>query len=333
MTAPRPLLPPYPTGWYVISLSRDLAAGTVKPIRFMGQDVVLYRTQAGRSNVMGAYCPHLGAHLGYGGTVRGENIRCPFHSFEFDPAGACVSIPYDSRIPPKATAQVFPTQEKNGFVLAYYDSDGNPPTWDVPELDRRDWTDLIATHWIMRGHPQETTENSVDIGHFTETHGYNSVEQLKPLVTDGPYLTTQYAMRRPTLGRNIRSEFEIHVHGLGYSQVDVEVAEMGVKARLFVLATPVGDEQICLRLALSAYKKIDLKQIHPALSLLPRRPLITAIARATFAGFKHDVEQDIPIWTHKRYVQPPILAGGDGPVGRYRSWVKQFYTEFDQQRV
>jgi hypothetical protein len=28
---------------------------------------------------------------------------------------------------------------------------------------------------------------------------------------------------------------------------------------------------------------------------------------------------------HKRYVDRPALASGDGPVGLYRKWVKQFY--------
>lgn len=333
MNENRPLLPLYPTGWYVVSLSRELKVGDIKPMTFMGEDTILYRTELGQANLMGAYCPHLGAHMGHGGVISGENVRCPFHSFEFNTKGRCVMIPYESRIPPKAIASVYPVQEKNGFVLSYYDNSGNAPKWEVPELDDEDWTDLIFTQWIMRGHPQETTENSVDIGHFTETHGYNSVGILKPLVMEGAYLTTSYTMCRPTLGRNIRSNFEIHVHGLGYSQVDVEVPELGLKFRLFVLATPLSDEQICLRLALSAYKKVDVGVIHPSLKFMPKRAILKAVARSTFSGFKHDVEQDIPIWEHKRYIQPPILAEGDGPVGRYRHWVKQFYTETERALV
>ncbi len=38
-----------------------------------------------------------------------------------------------------------------------------------------------------------------------------------------------------------------------------------------------------------------------------------------------DISQDFVIWQHKRYVQLPILAEGDGPVGKYRQWAKQFY--------
>ena len=100
------LLPPFPVGWYVVALSDELKPGEVKPFKFMGEEVVLYRTQAGVANLIGAYCPHLGAHFGYGGQVVGEHIRCPFHAFEFDVNGVCQSTAYGTRIPPKAKTQI-----------------------------------------------------------------------------------------------------------------------------------------------------------------------------------------------------------------------------------
>ena len=45
---------------------------------------------------------------------------------------------------------------------------------------------------------------------------------------------------------------------------------------------------------------------------------------STFVG---DVKQDFDIWSQKRYVDPPKVAIGDGPVGHYRRWCKQFYPE------
>ena len=44
---------------------------------------------------MDAYCEHLGAHLGYGGTVVEERIRCPFHGWEWNDKGRNVRIPYE----------------------------------------------------------------------------------------------------------------------------------------------------------------------------------------------------------------------------------------------
>jgi len=42
-------------------------------------------------------------------------------------------------------------------------------------------------------------------------------------------------------------------------------------------------------------------------------------------GFVADAAKDFPIWEHKRFTQPPALARGDGPIGKYRQWAKQFY--------
>jgi len=38
------------------------------------------------------------------------------------------------------------------------------------------------------------------------------------------------------------------------------------------------------------------------------------------------VEQDIPIWENKVYVENPVLCDGDGPIAKYRKWFGQFYA-------
>jgi len=86
--------PPYPTGWYLLTDSRSLAPGEVRPLRYFGQDLVLFRSMAGTPVLFDAHCPHMGAHLGYGGLVDGECIRCPFHSWKFDSEGRCAEVGY-----------------------------------------------------------------------------------------------------------------------------------------------------------------------------------------------------------------------------------------------
>jgi phenylpropionate dioxygenase-like ring-hydroxylating dioxygenase large terminal subunit len=331
----RPLLPPFPNGWYALSLSRDLAPGAVRALTFMGQDIVLFRTRSGEAAASDAYCPHLGAHLGYGGEVIDECIRCPFHGFRFDARGDCTHIPYGTNPPPLARLQMLHVRETHGLILAHHDGDGRDPSWEVPSLDMSGWSPMLVREWRLRGHPQETTENSVDLGHFSEIHGYSGVEVLSEARTDGPYLTAKYAMVRvaPIIRRPIRAEFEVHVHALGHSHVEVEVPAYGMRARLFVLPTPIDGEQIVLRVALSMHPDIDARCIHPAMAYAPKQAVRAIMARFVFRGFVQDVEQDFVIWKHKRYVQPPILAAGDGPVGKYRTWAKQFYTSADVVRV
>jgi nitrite reductase/ring-hydroxylating ferredoxin subunit len=329
-------LPAFPNGWYAIGFSSELPPGAIVTRRFMGQEIVAFRTRSGVLSVIDAYCPHLGAHLGYGSTVDQETIRCPFHYFCFDTNGVCVSTGYGTRPPSKAVVRTWTARERNGIVLVWYHAGGSLPTWEIPELEVEDFTPLIWRQWSLISHPQETTENSVDIGHLSIVHGYDHVEMLSDLTTTGPYLTVRYAMHRRAglvggLIRGVRSEFDIHVHGLGYSFVDVNVVQYGINTQLFVLATPTDIDSITLRTAISVRKITQPKRVHPALAVLPG-PLIVPIMNrlipvTVLNSVAHDVQQDFEIWQHKVYFTPPILAEGDGPVGKYRQWVKQFYVE------
>ena len=58
---------PIPFGWFHIGFSADLAAGEQKILTRFGQELVLWRSQAGEFVLQDAYCPHLGAHFGHGG--------------------------------------------------------------------------------------------------------------------------------------------------------------------------------------------------------------------------------------------------------------------------
>lgn len=336
-------LPPYPDGWYSVGLSRELKAGEIRSMRFMGEEVVLFRTQSGKVCMMDAYCPHLGGHFGFGGKVINENIQCPFHGFCFDTTGECVSTPYGTKPPPSAVAKTWTTLDINGFVLAYHSSQNLQPEWHIPKIDFTGWTSLLSTSFNLQSHPQETTENSVDIGHFSVVHGYTDVDTIKPLHTDGAYLTAKYVMHRKAgfIGKTakIRAEFEVHVYGLGYSFVEAEIPQYGLQYRNFVLATPTEAGKVNLRLGLSMKKVSDKWKVNPALALLPAQLVNAIIQRATFKGYIHDVMQDFAIWENKIYVAPPALAKGDGPVGKYRQWAKQFYpayntvTENDQPKI
>src|SRR5258708_36387146 len=81
---PRPHpLPRNPNGWFAVGLSDELAPGEVKSVSCLGVDLVMFRSQQGKVGVLDAYCPHLGTHLGVGGCVEGEALRCPFHRWAF----------------------------------------------------------------------------------------------------------------------------------------------------------------------------------------------------------------------------------------------------------
>lgn len=331
MQSKEQVLPPFPNGWYVVEISKKLPKGQLVRKRFMGQEIVVFRTEDGEACVIDAYCPHMGAHFGFGGEVKGNCIRCPFHSFEFDTQGNCTKTGYGTKPPSKAKAKTYPVNEINGLIMAYYDSEDKAPTWQVPLFDTEGWMPFEWVEWELRSHPQETTENSVDIGHFSEIHGYTKVTILQEPFTNGTYLSAKYGMERPSfLGKRfepVKIEFTPHVHGLGFSFVEAKTTTYGLETRHFVLPTPIDNNKMVLRIASSLKKITEPQRINPILRLVPTSLLNQILSKQIIREYKKDVYQDFKIWENKKYLIRTPLAQGDGPIGLYRLWARQFYNE------
>lgn len=332
MTSEERNLPPFPNGWFAVGFSRELPAGGVLARRLAGQDLVLFRTASGQPCMLDAYCPHLGAHLAHGGTVEGETIRCPFHGFRFDPGGTCVATGYGTNPPPTANTHPWPLREVNGLLMTYLNDRGDPLDWEIPTLDDREWGRWLTRTYTLQTHPQESSENGVDLGHLAWVHGYQGVEVLLPFAVDGPRLTVRYAMSRSAatlgkFGQRFRAEFTITLYGLGFSAVEVELPAYGMRTQHVVCATPVDVGRMEMRVAMRLHRSLEAGRLNPVLGLLPRALAHPLLARLTFDGFLHDLRQDFPMWEHKRYIQPPILAKGDGPIGKFRTWSRQFYSQ------
>jgi len=78
-------------------------------------------------------------------------------------------------------------------------------------------------------------------------------------------------------------------------------------------ATAIDDDYVDVRFAFTV-KKLDL-------------PDVTSTVGAAFIReIDRQLGQDIPIWENKIYISPPLLADGDGPIGMFRKWCRQFYS-------
>lgn len=322
---------PYPNSWYVIENSENLKALQLISKKIAGKEMVLFRTQNGEACLVDAFCPHLGGHFAHGGHVEGENIVCPFHYFCFDTKGTCTKTGYGTKPPPKAILKTYTIQEKNGFILYWHHQNNESYTWEVPITNNSNWTEILTTDFILNSHPQETTENSVDVGHFSVVHKYSNIYTIKELNTTESYLNASYGFNRAPEGfigkgtDGIKAEIDIHVHGLGYSFVEVFLPEMKLKTRQYVFPTPIDENKINLKIGMSVHKDFNPKNIHPALMVLPKKIITKIILNKAFKGYVNDVSQDFKIWENKVYMDYPALAKGDGPIGTYRQWAKQFY--------
>lgn len=318
----RPTPPGVPTGWYAVAEARALGPGGVAPVRLAGEDWVLWRDAEGRPRLHSAWCPHLGAHLGQGGVVRDGLLICPFHGFAFDAGGTCVATGYGTPPPRKARLAGRPVLERDGLVFAWHGA--QPPGWAPDDAGDEGWSPFRFHQWELRGHPQEITENSVDVGHFAHVHGYREVQTLEPPRTEGPCLRARYRFLKPTMGTWAPETISLAVWGLGYSRVEVEDELVGARFRLLVLPTPLEEDRLRLTIGL-AIQDPD-RSPHRGWRLLPRWFARAAVAPLVLRAYARDVENDFAIWAHKSWVPRPALAEGDGPIGVYRAWAAQFRT-------
>lgn len=163
-----------PTGWFQVAHGHELAPGQVLPLRYFGRDLVLFRTESGEPHLLDAFCPHLGAHLGHGGKVRGERLVCPFHAWELEGSGRCVHVPYAERQPRRAAVRPWPLVERNGLLFAWHDRASRAPLWEVPVIPEHGdpaWSDYRTGEWRIRTSVQDMAENQVDAAHFLYVHG------------------------------------------------------------------------------------------------------------------------------------------------------------------
>lgn len=328
-------LSPFPEGWYFLAKRRDVQRAGLIQKTWMGEKIVIWSDDDGRICVAQAVCPHLGSDLGpdAGGRVCDGRLVCPFHGFEFDATGQCVDTPYAA--PPRsARLRVYETREVAGLIFAWWGTGGREPQWLLPAEDPEQdgWSDIIVSTVTFPGHPQETTENVVDIAHLRYVHGYGSVERTEPVTVDGSLLLSRWnfkSVRR--IAKVGRLTFDLSasasIHGLGYSFVEIEEHSIGMALRLWVLATPVDGTLIDMSLATQVREIREPKRWIAGLGFLPTRFRAPLMNRFIARQQVHDVEQDVVIWSRKRYVLPPRLNRSDGEVTMFRAYSAQFYPD------
>ena len=324
---------PFPEGWYFITSRQALQEAKLIQKTWMGENIVAWCDDDGRVCVAAAYCPHLGSYLGptAGGGIRGGRLVCPFHGYEYDATGQCVATPYAD--PPRtAKLRVFETQEVGGLIFACWGIGGRAPQWRLPAdpLQEAGWSGLDI--WTIRfpGHPQDTTENSVDMAHLRYVHGYHNVGRVEQVLMDGPCLESRFdfkTKRRIAKVATLTFDFSANtrVVGLGYSYVEIREHTIGMDMRLWVVATPVDGTLIDLSLVSQVREIRNPRRRIVGLGFL--RPKMRApMMNKSMARFQHiDALQDVVIWSHKRYLSRPRLCRSDGEVMPFRAYCAQFY--------
>jgi phenylpropionate dioxygenase-like ring-hydroxylating dioxygenase large terminal subunit len=318
----------FPTGWYQVAWSHDVPDTGTMALSYFDRDMVLFRGAGGALHLYDAYCPHLGAHLGFGGTVEGESIRCPFHGWRFDENGRNCEIPY-AGAPNKTRIAKWQVAEIGGLVLAWYSADRSGPTWvpDVlPELADDDAAypeggRLYNTWAGVRLKPQFIIENLVDAAHQKFVHGAHEVPEIASYEPDG---ATFRVVNEVVFGGNkkkswltpdgkpVSSFLRTQAWGLGLA-----IARFDIDGSIHIQATTPIDAEHCDSRATVLLAAGDVVDGAP-----------TEGATRRFTHECKQYERDLPIWEHQRFVHPaPFPEVERERFTVLRNWCTQFYPE------
>jgi 3-ketosteroid 9alpha-monooxygenase subunit A len=77
---------------------------------------------------------------------------------------------------------------------------------------------------------------------------------------------------------------------------------------------PIDEDYVDVRFSFSVKK-------------LGNADITRGVGKALIADIDKQMREDIPIWENKVFHDRPLLCDGDGPIGVFRNWATQFYSE------
>ncbi|WP_297728937.1 aromatic ring-hydroxylating dioxygenase subunit alpha [Limnohabitans sp. Rim8] len=195
--------------WMPIAGVTEFDTRTTKPLRIMGEDLVLYKDLSDIFGLVDRNCPHRRADLSYG-MVEKCGLRCNYHGWAFNETGQCVEQPFEDTCFPGTNAKdrvsikSYPVQQKGGMLWAYM---GPQPVPQLPDWEAFSWENgfsqivlsEVPCNWF------QCQENSIDPVHFEWMHE-NWGQRLRTGKTDlGP--------------RHLKLDFDEFEYGFTYRRV------------------------------------------------------------------------------------------------------------------
>ena len=156
--------------WHPVAYAADVARAP-GATTLLGEPLVLWRDARGALHAFRDVCVHRGTALSLG-CVEGDEIVCAYHGWRYRGDGACVAIPQladPTRVPARARAIAYPTQERYGLVWVALEA----PRWplpEVPELDDPAWRTVRTGPFGWACDASRQVENFTDFGHFAFVH-------------------------------------------------------------------------------------------------------------------------------------------------------------------
>ncbi len=164
--------------WHAVGAVAELDKEPVQPVRLLGEDLVLFRSERGELGLIGPRCAHRAISLAYGIPQR-NGLRCAYHGWTYDTEGHVVDMPFEPAcLPLKIPA--YPVQELAGLIWAYLGPEPVPqlPRWDIlirDDLNKNVRITPLPCSWL------QCMDNSLDPVHFEHLHGMYGNYMMKKL--------------------------------------------------------------------------------------------------------------------------------------------------------
>ena len=186
--------------WQPIEPAADLAPGTAKPVRVLGENLTLYRSQSGTPHLVGGTCAHRCTVL-HTGWVEGDRIRCMYHGWQYDADGQCTERPAErDGTLPKIRIPSYPLTEYAGLIFAYL-GEGRPPAFTLARKDVFERPGpAVVKKQIWDCNWLQMVENSLDAVHVSFVHAYGRagsfIESVTQAIPELEYLETESGIRQ-----------------------------------------------------------------------------------------------------------------------------------------
>ncbi len=167
------------------ALDPRMAQRPLKAVRLLGQDLVLFRDEAGTWGLLDRDCPHRGADLAFA-RHEGDGVRCPFHGWKFAADGRCLQTPAEpmgSTLCNRVRQRSYPVLVRAGVIFAWLGPEGSTPPalpdfhcFTAPDSHVFAFKGLWQCNWL------QAFEVGIDPCHTSYLHRFEQDESL-----DGAY--------------------------------------------------------------------------------------------------------------------------------------------------
>jgi 3-ketosteroid 9alpha-monooxygenase subunit A len=314
-------------GWHCLGLTRDFGDGEPHAVNAFGQKLVVFRSGDGKINVLDGYCRHMGGDLSQG-TVKGDEIACPFHDWRWGGDGRCKKVPYSKRTPRLARTATWTTLEQDGMLFVWNDPERKPPPDEVaiPRIEGATSDEWTEWHWyttVVNTNCREIIDNVVDMAHFFYIHG--SLPTHFKNIFEG-HVATQY------MNGGSRDDIP-NPEGQPQLLGTTSVASYFGPSFMIDDLTYHFEDNDQKTILINCHYPIDANSFVLQYGIIVRKseslPGDAALQAAIALGdwVKVGFEQDVEIWKNKARIDNPLLCEEDGPVYQLRRWYEQFYVD------